>query len=267
MLQRMGERGQAEAARRPGGDARRGCRRPRWTAGGGWPRAGLGLEPRVVLLVVLVLAAALAGSPTLAQDLRFSGGAAALSLRSADPASPVLGRAGPLTAVSNFGNYLLTGSTLVPGITSTAVTFGLNGGDWFIRPTPAPDASRRTEIENGVTVLATRLNAAADGLFTSSQDTFVLEIGAATVGWTGNQWASASSSALATRFTAAFGAGRLTNWHLIAVDKNQPGVVIDDAGQRFLYQAPTDEVDSGGGGGGSLRPGSSGSASRRLMAA
>ena len=68
------------------------------------------------------------------------------------------------------------------------------------------------------------------------------------------------------RFTAAFGAG-LTNWHLIAVDKNQPGVVIDDAGQRFLYQAPAEEVDSGGGGEDPRRPRSPGSASRRLTAA
>ena len=61
-------------------------------------------------------------------------------------------------------------------------------------------------------------------------------------------WVTSNNSALATRLTAAIGTGRLTNWHLIAVDKNQPGVVIDDAGQRFLYQAPVEEVDSGGGG-------------------
>lgn len=243
-MQRTGDREQRMAARRLGGDARRGSP-TRWTAGSGWPRAGLGIDAWV-FGVVLVLMAALAGSPALAQDLRFSGGAAALPLRSADPASPVLGRAGPVTASLSFGSYRLSGgSTLLPGITS--ISFTLNSvGAWLIRPTPAPDASRRTELENGVTVLATRLNAAADGLFTSSQDTFVLEIGAAT--WGGIVWQASINSALGTRFSAALGAGRLTNWHMIAVDKNQPGVVIDDAGQRFLYQAPVEEVDSGGGG-------------------
>ena len=122
MLQRMGERGQRGqrvAARRLGGDTRRGCPRPRWTAGGGWPRAGLRIDARV-FGVVLVLAAALAGSPALAQDLRFSGGAAALPLRSADPGSPVLGRAGPVTASENFGNYRLSGGStpLISGTTS-----------------------------------------------------------------------------------------------------------------------------------------------------
>ena len=196
MPQRMderGQRGQRVAARRPGGDARRGSPRPRWTAGGGWPRAGLGIDaccspntsstlPRMggwpraglgidawVFGVVLVLAAALAGSPALAQDLRFSGGAAALPLRSADPASPVLGRAGPVTASASFGTYALSGgSTLIPGATSTTVSLGPVGGWWRVRPTGLA-ASRRSEMENWVTVLATRLNAAADGLFTSSQ--------------------------------------------------------------------------------------------------
>ena len=81
----------------------------------------------------------------------------------------------------------------------------------------------------------------------------------------GTRWQSAADSARATRIATAFGAS-LTNWHLIAVDKNHPGVVIDEAGQRFLYQA-VEEEDEDAGGGGLLRPGSSAPESRRLTAA
>ena len=187
--------------------------------------------------VVLVLAAAAApdGSRVLAQqgggDLRFAvpvrdGGA---------PGSPVLARLGPFSAVRSSGYHTIPAAnasfTVYSGVTGIQVELFDNGITWLF-PSPVPGAAVRQRMENELVVLVTRLNSAGDGLFSQSQDTFVLE----PLTWSSMGWVSAVDASRATRIAAALGsAGDRSQWHLIAVDRTVPGVDVDETAQRFLY--------------------------------
>ena len=186
--------------------------------------------------VVLVLAAAAApdGSRVLAQqgsgDLRF-----AVPVRDGDaPGSPVLARLGPLSAVRSSSAYSIPANasfTVYSGVTDITAELH-DDGNYGLVPTPTPGNVVRQRMENELVVLVTRLNSAGDGLFSQSQDTFVLE----PLNWDNIGWGVTSDASRATRIAAALGsAGDRSQWYLIAVDRTVPGVSVDETAQRFLY--------------------------------
>ena len=91
-------------------------------------------------------------------------------------------------------------------------------------------------MENELVLLVTRLNSAGDGLFTQSQDTFVVE----PLNWGSSSWSVGADASRATRITAALESiSNHSQWYLVAVDKTVPGFVdIDETAQRFVYAPP-----------------------------
>ena len=187
--------------------------------------------------VVLVLTAAAApdGSRVLAQqeggDLRF-----AVPVRDS---GPVLARLGPLSAARpNTLRYdipvAFAGFTVYTGVTGIHLRL-FDDGQYHLVPFPAPGDAVRQRMENELVLLVTRLNSAGDGLFSRSQDTFVVE----PLTRTGNNWFSPADASRATRITAALGsAGDRSQWYIVAVDRTVPGVTVDETAQRFVYAPP-----------------------------
>ena len=191
--------------------------------------------------VVLVLAAAAApdGSRVLAQlggaDLRF-----AVPVRGMDaPDSPVLARHSYSSIGRRAGpaGYEFRNNAPVPGY-SGVLRFRVelfDAGDYELRPNVSPGTTVRQQIENELVMLVTRLNSAGDGMFSQTQDTFVVE----PINWGSARWASGPDSSRGARVQAALGnAADRTQWYAIAVDRTVPGVDIDESAQRFLYVPP-----------------------------
>ena len=227
------------------GRARSSCLQSTSSGGGG------GMMLRVVAVgVVLVLAAVAAPdeSRVLAQttggDLRFE-----VPVRApAAPDSPVLARSGH-TWGQTTNSFRLPGIgrapiTVYPGMTGIRVEMFNSGGSYRLSPGPDTmpiNAAQRPAVENSLVVLVTRLNTAGDALFAMGQDTFVLEPS----GWTSPHWFNSGNADRATRFTT-LALGTATNrsqWYIISVDKNVPGVDIDETAQRFLYVPPPPPSD------------------------
>ncbi len=193
--------------------------------------------------VVLVLTAAAApdGSRVLAQqeggDLRFAvpvrdGGA---------PGSPVLARLGPLSAATPTASRYdipaaYAGFTVYTGVTGIHLRL-FNDGQYMVIVSPALgyDDAVRQRMENELVLLVTRLNSGGDGLFSRSQDTFVVEL----LTRSGNDWFAGADASRATRIAAALGnAGDRSQWYIVAVDRTVPGVSVDETAQRFAYVPP-----------------------------
>ena len=216
---------------------------------------------RVVLLLVLAVAAAPDESRVLAQsvrerDLRFSAGTGAVPVRTATVASPVLGRGGGVNAVlqatnvyrvPNSGTFSLAN---LPGVTGFHMNFWTTG-NWVVHPAATTSATQRGQFQNGVSLIFTRLNAAGDALAADGQDTFLVEPAGthwnAAGFWTTGIIANGAGTGYGTRVTNAFASGMLSNWHVIAVDKTYTGVVLDEAMGKFVLQemipAPPDDPD------------------------
>ncbi len=191
--------------------------------------------------VVLVLAAAAAhdGSRVLAQpgsaDLRFA--------VPARPGGPVLARLGPLSASRISSSHVIPDGgasfTVYSGVTGVGATL-YDNGSYELVPYPTPGAAVRQRMENELVLLVTRLNSAGDGLFSRTQDTFVVE----PLGWdaTFGSWGVGNDASRATRITTALGsAGDRSQWYLIAVDRTVPGVEVDETAQRFVSVSVSSE--------------------------
>ncbi len=127
---------------------------------------------------------------------------------------------------AGFANF-----TVYTGVTGIRVEL-FDNGEYGLEPSPAPGAAVRRRMENELVLLVTRLNSAGDGLFSQSQDTFVVEL----LDWNGTSWGVSADASRATRIAAALGgAGDLSQWYLVAVDRTVPGVTVDETAQRFLY--------------------------------
>ena len=127
---------------------------------------------------------------------------------------------------AGFANF-----TVYTGVTGIRVEL-FDNGEYGLEPSPAPGAAVRQRMENELVLLVTRLNSAGDALFSQSQDTFVVEL----LDWNGTSWGVSADASRATRIAAALGgAGDLSQWYLVAVDRTVPGVDVDETAQRFLY--------------------------------
>ena len=163
------------------------------------------------------------------------------------PDSPVLARVGPLSV----GRAVSPAAYSVPdtGWSSLTAFAGVNqfrvrlhdDGGYSLRPDPPPNAATRQQMTNRLAVLVTRLNSAGDGLFSQSQDTFVVWA----TGWASGQWSAAADASRATRLTAALGStGDRSQWYLVAVDYTIGGVDISENLQTFTgtYVPPAPPV-------------------------
>ncbi len=155
------------------------------------------------------------------------------------PGSPVLARLGPLSVTASGNRYdIPAGSasfTVYTGVTGIQVQFFTQGA-YGLLPSPVPGVAVRQRMENELVVLVTRLNSAGDGLFSRSQDTFVVK----PLSWSGgfSSWGEADDAARGGRFVAALGFpgdGLWSQWYLVAVDRTVPGVDVDETAQRFVY--------------------------------
>ena len=110
-----------------------------------------------------------------------------------------------------------------------------NDGAYELWTDPDPGATVRQQVENELVVLFTRLNSAGDGLAPST-DTFVVE----PRNWAlGSRWRVGPDAARGARIQAVLSnSGNRSQWYYVAVDKNVPGVDIDETAQRFLYVPP-----------------------------